>query len=99
MSSNLNKITVKKTKILVTNESCISGFRSKKEYFNELILKSIIIGASTNCLRQISRASVTRDESMLIQKAQQDFDKIFYKLKNDLSHILENSTPQTHTFH
>lgn len=99
MNSNLNKVIVKKTKIQIIIDSEITSYKNQKECFNELILKSIITGASGNCLKQISRAGVENEEFKAIKEAQNKFNEIYYDLEKKLSIVLDNSRIKTHTFH
>jgi len=99
MSIYLNKVIVKKTKVQVVLDSQITSYQNTKECFNELIIKSLITGASANCLKQISKAGVENEEFKAIKEAQQKFNKIYCELERKLSLITDNSCPSTHTFY
>ncbi len=96
---NLNKIVVKKTKVLVTNEVSLNSYTKRREAFNECLVKSLIMGASGNCLKQVSRAGVTDVEFKAISEAQKEFENLVSRLETKLCVVLDNVITDTHTFH
>lgn len=91
----LEKIEKKQTKISLT----VSNASPHRDEFVDLILKGLIIGGSTNCLKQVGLKELEKSDFHAVQRAQNEFSKIFYKLVDQLGDKLNDVKPQTHRFY
>lgn len=93
-------IEVKKTKINLVISQPIDSYSSAHDAATDLLVKTCLIGGSTNVINQlIDEGSLTDDDFENIAYAREQVLDIARELKIDLSARLKSVKPKNHRFY
>jgi hypothetical protein len=98
-NTEIVRMDVKKTTVKVTISNPVDKYSSPTETVKDLILKTVIIGGSANCINQLIEGRLSHESFERIKEAKEEFNRIASNLQFELSGELDGIKIENHRFH
>ena len=79
----LNKIEVKKTKIVITSEITLTNDCDLKKEFSKALLLQVLAGSSPNNLNMVDAEFKGKEQSDILEQYRKEFDTLFSDFLSD----------------